>query len=235
MFCIHCGEKNSENSKFCINCGKPIEVSKKPAPPQQAEPPISRSSVRDSASQRIAEESRGLGGLNIQQIKMVARIGAIIILVCFFMPWTMVSCSLYTDEGVEYSGFEIATHPSDIKSELEYVYFSFGEEGPSSFGVMLFTIMLVAIPVSAAIGIYLLNSPSPNRSTALRVSVGAVACLIIISMMFGSVKSDMEYLGFTMSYRIGYWGTWLGLIAMNFGIYSLPSFPRWGAGRPTRP
>ena len=68
MYCANCGTNNQDGVKYCVSCGKPMEVRPVYAVPTGTDP---------------------------RKILSFACFGPIIIFICMFLPWLTISASLF--------------------------------------------------------------------------------------------------------------------------------------------
>jgi len=197
MFCSNCGHKNPPNSKFCEACGKPITGS---APTKTV---------------RAAGKTPW---------KKYASVGAVIVLICFFLPWVMVSCSggmFGNDVEIRISGWEFATGKIRELDDLyslsnslqgmmgEYGYD--GSTGSSDIGEPL----LFLVPVLALGGLLVLSNLQGNSVIASICGGIGILGLIIFAIGIGQAKEEMAmgtYGMLDMRYQFGYFMTWVGFI-----------------------
>lgn len=240
MFCTYCGAKNNENSKFCIECGKALVVKPKGGTAEgdsatlspktttsssgsaQSKPPVSKSTFRSSASRAPAQTFSG--ATPRERMKNLATAGGVLVIICFFLPWMMVSCSFDTSAGIEVSGYDLSQGAKDLSEMASYASFFYYEASGYESMFSLFQFAILAIPICVVVGLILLFKPS--RGGALFFGVVALIILLAFSVWLSNAKSELMMDGIVVNYRIGYWGTWLGLILLIYGSLQLPSTPR---------
>ena len=103
MYCRHCGTEIPEGTNTCPSCGKdtsPVRAASIPA----ADP--------KELVQKAATAAAPL------PLAMIARIAVIAALLCFFLPFVMVSCNGDKSVSASYSGFEMITKIGADDDEL---------------------------------------------------------------------------------------------------------------------
>jgi len=240
MFCTYCGAKNFETNKFCLECGKPLVKPKVGIPESdstslapkksstatsgsvKSKPPVSKSTFRASTSRATAQTFSDTTPL--ERMKNLATAGGVLVIICFFLPWMMVSCSFDTSTGIEVSGYDLSQGAKDLSDMASYASMFYYEASGYDSVFSLFQFAILAIPICVVIGLILLFKP--NRGGALFFGVVALIILLAFSIWISNAKSELMMEGIVINYRIGYWGTWLGLILQIHGSFQLPSIPR---------
>ena len=135
----------------------------------------------------------------------IASPAAALIIVCFFLPWVMVSCS--GQQLAEFSGWELATGPE--------INTGFGVERadatPTAFLIPLFAIAILVLAWR--------SSQKQHLSGVDRyglIVLGALP-LILMWIQFLGAQSEAASQGFRMESRIGWWGTVIGLLGIAAG------------------
>lgn len=191
MFCTYCGSQNSEGTKFCGNCGKPLV----PVPTQNTvnpNPPVSSQSYVPMPT---------IPANNTQKTKVGpkwASIGASLALLCFFLPWLMVSCS---GMAVRVSGWQLSTGNYGNGYQNQFQAY------PAIFLILLFGL----------IGFACLNGKRSGAIAAMVSGVAGIIGMIVVSSNLGSQTT----LYVQVSYEVGYYGEWLGFLIMaGVGFYA---------------
>ena len=192
MFCTYCGSQNIEGTKFCGNCGKPLV----PVPTQNTDNP--NHPVLPHSYVPIPTTMTN----NNQKTKISpkwASIGATLALLCFFLPWLMVSCS---GMAVRVSGWQLSTGN-----------YGNGYQNQVQAYPAIFLILLCGL-----IGFACLNGKRSGTIAAMAGGVAGVIGMIIVSSNLGSQTSSYYV---QVSYEVGYYGEWLGfLIMVGVGFYA---------------
>lgn len=212
MYCTYCGAKNNEGSKFCMECGKALI---------QSDGARVRSSSPESSSQTTITVPFGLKGKESK--KRIATVGGAMVVICFFLPWILVSCSYDASYGMELSGFDMVTMSADSNELSYYSAYGLGDSSADD-GSAMFILGVVIVPLFSAIGTFFLYKE--NRGLGLFFSAVALISLLLLSFMFADLRSSAMQEGFIVKFRIGFWGTWLGVILLVYGIYKHPSISR---------
>jgi hypothetical protein len=201
MYCTYCGHQNPEGSKFCESCGKLIsEQVPLPTPPPG---PI----------------------LKLGWLKRLTSIGGVIVILCFFMPWILVSCSaIGMKSGITASGYEIASgHYSFLNqvNQLNQMGGLFGSNAPygsdtsAASGVTGYPLVF-GIVVLGVLGLISLNGHKSGSDAAIMSgAMGAVGLIIFTILLNQKLGSQINQYGlgvFHFSYQIGYWGAWFGFL-----------------------
>jgi hypothetical protein len=189
MYCTYCGEAIEDNAKFCPHCGKQLGTSK-PA----------------SVSLTVP----GLG-------KRSSSIGSLAVLLLFFFPWIFVSCS-FGDQGlIKANAWEIATgNYSDLR-ELEELGNSFGDTGTSSNEDAYPSVFLILLFGLA--GLASLKGDSLGSRIALAAGILGLLGMVVFTGRAFQIRDELMQGGMSMSFRFGYYGTWLAFIWMTVTGY----------------
>jgi hypothetical protein len=189
MYCTYCGQQIEDNSKFCPHCGRQLTQAK-------------------AASVNLTVP--GLG-------KRSSSIGSIAVLIFFFLPWIFVSCS-FGDQGlIKANAWEIATgNYSDLR-ELQEFGNAFGDTGttsnedayPSVFLIMLFGLA----------GLASLKGDTLGSRIALAAGVLGLLGMVAFTIRAFQIRDELMQGGMSMSFRLGYYGTWLAFLWMTFTGY----------------
>ena len=133
---------------------------------------------------------------------------AVIGIICFFLPWIMVSCG--NQEIVSFSGWELAAGTE--------VSIGFGQTEQLPGSPELFLVLLPALAV-LALAYRALRHGSTSKfydGTAV-IGLGALALVVALLALGGEDPSELAAQGITVDYRIGYWGTVLAYIGVTVG------------------
>jgi len=139
----------------------------------------------------------------------VASPGAIVVLVCFFLPWVFVSC--YGQPIAQFSGYELAAGPM--------IQGPFGGAERADPTPILFGVPAVGLAVLA----FAFMTTQRRRTNLLdKIGTPAFGLLTIVAMIFGFLSDadglqELAQQGISIEFRIGFWGTLLGLLAVTMG------------------
>jgi hypothetical protein len=165
MYCVNCGYKNEAGQAYCIKCGTRLAI------------------VHPTDSGYRPQKS--VSGLTAG--KKVSSAAALLVLVCFFLPWVTVSCGA----SWSLSGYDLATFSAPA--------YATSDVPESNF-------LLFAIPL-AAVSILALVILTRNRARAARrlaatgeVLLSLVGGLITLAVLwyFESARRDPELSGLGM-------------------------------------
>lgn len=184
MYCTYCGEQIEENSKFCQHCGKQLT-------------PVKTTTVNLTIP--------GLG-------QRSSSIGSIAVLLFFFLPWIFVSCS-FGDQGlIKANAWEIATgNYSDLR-EIQEIGSAFGDTDtdtaldahPAVFLILLFGLA----------GFASLKGDKLGSRIALAASILGLLGMVIFTIRAYQIRDEIMQGGMSMSFQLGYYGTWLAFLWM---------------------
>lgn len=135
----------------------------------------------------------------------VASPGAAVAVVCFFLPWILVSCG---GQSVgSFSGWELAAGTT--------VRAGFSQQNvPGS--PLLFLVLLAGLAALAVVYYaWKRGNATPTDSYAL-IGLGALP-LVILFLQFSQSQSQAAQLGMKVDFQIGLWGVILGYIAVIVG------------------
>jgi len=141
--------------------------------------------------------------------RLLSTSAALLVLVCFFLPWVTVSCS--EQELATLSGFDLATGTEiDLGVGSE-------EVDPD---LLIFVVPLAALVV---LGLVILSAvevlpSSPNWVLPTSQVAAASMGLLVLAYKWLDARSDTTDLDFvSFSIEIGIWGVAIGLIAIIVG------------------
>lgn len=196
MFCSNCGHKNAVGNKFCEECGYPLDDSK-----------------------GVQRE----GATKISSFRKLSSIAGVFVIICFFLPWVMVSCSRGTlfggDIEIQVSGMELAT--GRIK-DLEDAYGmadalqNFSNQVSDSPDIA--TPELFLFLVFALGSFFALNNKKSGSIVAFVCGIAGIIFLVIFGIKFFQLKDEVEsssYSMLSMKIQGGYILSWLGFIAQT--------------------
>ncbi len=203
MFCSKCGHKNKLGAKFCESCGFNLETA---------------DVIKTPAIGRITSKNPSLG--------RVASIGGALAIICFFLPWVSVSCKSEgltgTNLKVDGSGYEIATGSygelNSANSAAKNIQSMFGSSYDlEDLGITKYP-MLFIVPLLGIVG---LLAYTEDRSMIKAAGISGVVGILILLFIFikvielrGQIESN-TYGYVKVSQQIGYWGEWIGMLAMT--------------------
>jgi hypothetical protein len=191
MYCTYCGSQNSEGTKFCGNCGKPlvpVETQKavNPNPPVSPQSFVPPRTIPTTSSQ------------NIKVGPKWASIGAALAVLCFFLPWLKVGA---LGVGVGVSGWQMAT--GSYGGIIGALYLA----RPSIFLILLLGLL----------GFICLN----GKRWGAKVVIGCGIAGVIGMIIFSSQITEISGFWVQVKYGVGYVGEWLGfLILAGVGFYA---------------
>ena len=182
-YCTNCGRQNPAGNKFCENCGKPLG--------QSAQPPRPPS---------------GMG-------RRLPAAGSALVVICFFFPWVLVSCnvSLGAATSVSATAYEMATGNYSALNGITNAYSLLGGMSSQLPQTQSFP-LLWAIPLLGLAGLLCLSGRSSGTSIAIIAGILGMVGLIIFAIKASDVDRQLQLAAFSLSYREGYWGTWLGFL-----------------------
>ena len=135
----------------------------------------------------------------------IAAPAATLILVCFFISWASVSCA--GQSMVEVSGWDIATGP-----KIEAL---FGTERADANPALFFVPLVSLAVLSLAFWAWRRGSLTLLDQAGL-LALGVLP-LLILWVGFANARQDAAASGFSMDYRIGWWGSILGFLGIAAG------------------
>lgn len=190
MFCHKCGTQNLDTAKYCIQCG--TELLRVPEAASSAGPAVS------------------LGGWVARQRARgwpISGACAVLVLICFFLPWISVSCG--SEQILEVSGQELAAG-----------FTFFGEKAPGQ-PVLWLTLLAALICLIIAGAAYSKGRMSRGGAVGqiLLTAVGLIAMLVVYLNLRPQPSESDEWLEglVTLSTEIGLWGTFLGYLGIVAG------------------
>ena len=133
--------------------------------------------------------------------------GALTVLVCFFLPWMMVSC--FGQPVAEFSGLDLAMGP-----EIPGAFGSErGDATPSLFILTAIALIVLLLGLAAA------SRRNVNLLDQLGILLVGLGPLLMLGInLFGSSeRSELAAQGILIEYRIGIWGTLVGLVLIIGG------------------
>jgi len=185
MFCSTCGHKNPEGSKFCESCGSPMPVS----------------------------ENANMKKKSSSALRRLASIGGALVLICFFLPWVMASCSsgglLGGDIEVKASGLELATGRIH---DLDVLYNSYSAD---EIAEETSTPLFFLVPILGLGAFYSLTDKKSGSIVAMICGILGIIFLIVFGVKFHNAKEELElssYSMLSMKLQFGYILAWIGFI-----------------------
>ena len=142
--------------------------------------------------------------------------GATLAILCFFMPWILVSCSLDVNNqagGIEVSGYEIASGDYKFTENLNQLGTLFGGNPYQTSNTESAYPLLAVIPLLGAMGLISLNGRISGSIVAILsglLGIGGMAIFSLVAVAYGE-KLNQEML-LQLHFRGGFWGTWFGFI-----------------------
>ena len=180
-YCTNCGKELEESGDFCIHCGSKIE----------SEPGLTVNNPPRLQSQSQSQPQQFMGSNFI-------RICALIVMVCFFFPFYVVSCG--GSPIIEVSGLDLA-----VGIDRDYDY----DGAPHLFLILIFAAVIIAATFVSAM------KPRQNIIAMIGAIVGLLI-LILLQISTGDVKKE----GLGVEVRYGFIGCFLGYFAiLAFSIY----------------
>jgi hypothetical protein len=136
--------------------------------------------------------------------------GAALAILCFFLPWILVSCG---NETVKVNGWNLAAGTT-----IGQGLFAQRVEGrPILFLVLLAAFVVIALAYFA----YKRGTLTPTMDGYGLIGLGALP-LLILFISFSGVKDQAAQQGVLVEFQIGLWGAVLGyLAAIAGGILNL--------------
>ena len=189
MYCTYCGESIENKSKFCPHCGKQLA---------------------QAGTRAVSLTVPGLG-------KRSSALGSLAVLFCFFLPWIFVSCS-FGDQGlIKANAFEIATgNYSDLR-ELEELGSALGGSSSSSNEDAYPSVFLILLFGLA--GFVALRGDSLGSKAAMIAGMIGLFAMLVFTVRAIQIRNELMQGGMSMSFRMGYYGTWLAFIWMTVTGY----------------
>jgi hypothetical protein len=135
-------------------------------------------------------------------------------LICFFLPWLLASCSFDPNggSGIEVSGYEIASGNYKIAEDMSQFGALFGGNPYETSNNEVAYPLLAVIPLLGALGLIALNGRASGSVVAIVAGLLGMAGMTIFSIAMSGYESELQSMLIQLSYRAGYWGTWLGFI-----------------------
>lgn len=248
MYCSHCGNQVNEGSAFCGKCGSPVgsRAPEQPAAPVWPQPPQPTASwtpppaptwAQPAYPQGYAQPAAIRTGVN-PILRRIASVGGPLVLLCFFLPWLFASCSvssLFTTEnqGYSVSGLEIATGDYKFMDDLGSMAGMFGGDTSTLDDMNLEgQPALFLVPVLGLVGLAALNGRISGQFITAAAGLLGVIAMIVVSSRLGTVMDQAMAGGFSLEYRFGYYGSWIGFVLMLIlgvaAVYMLRNDPLSG-------
>lgn len=210
MLCPRCGHKNRPDARFCRNCGAALPADAGPFQETPALPESPGASPPSSSAIGIASKVGILGGHSILTV------GALLILFAFILPWA--SCS-----GVEFSGLDLATQPSEYGAEgtaRALLLVPLGALGLMVLGMLgLGSNILGLFKKTLPLIYYRLSALIPTAVAALAWLCSCCpSCAFFVNIQ--RQRSNPDNLGLGALIRLEY-GFWLTVIGLGFALLGL--------------
>jgi hypothetical protein len=195
--CGKCGAQNDASKKFCGACGTPLQGQPiTPTAPSQVSV-----NVGTAVSGTLTRTSKGY---------KVASPGAVVVILCFFLPWMFVSCA--GSMGSSFTGMELA----------------FGKQTEVMAGMVqrIPGEPLILLALLAAIAVLMLAGLSIGRGKLTKLDgigiiglgSGALALLVIQGFIYSDQLQRSGGAQFVqLSPEIGLVGVLIGYLAVIFG------------------
>jgi hypothetical protein len=196
MNCRNCGQPNSDTAKFCIACGRPLAA---PVPipiPVQPQP------------EQVTVKSKW--------IRRLPTIGSLIVVLCFFFPWLMVSCSidifnLTEGKGISVSGFQIASRNFPDIPFGDTVQDLFNQTGSDLFTMPTgYLTLLYIFPLLGMLGLFSLNGKLSGSIVAFFAGLLGIIAMLLFFVGGAQIVKEMDQIGLRLQFRLGFWGAWIG-------------------------
>jgi hypothetical protein len=135
-------------------------------------------------------------------------------LICFFLPWLLVSCSFDSNgnSGIEISGYEIASGNYQVTKNLNQFGNMFGGSPYETSNADMAYPLLALIPLVGALGLMALNGRTSGSVAAIIAGILGIGGMLLFSLAVSRLQPELQSMMLQTSYQIGYWGTWLGFI-----------------------
>jgi len=185
MFCSSCGHQNKEGASFCESCGKPLPAggtSTGQSPSTVSSPTVSKLST-----------GHKVGGS-----------GALLAIICFFLPWVLVSCG-----GQEYSinGWKLAAGGT-----IGQGMYASQINGKGIF----FLVLLAGIIIIALVYMGYKRGTLNFLDGYGLIALGALP-LVILLIEMPNLKDQANQQGLYVDYQFGLWAVVIGYIASIIG------------------
>ena len=212
IYCTECGAKNDASSQFCENCGKPLDKLSASVP--QVTHPLTQSRPRT-------------------WISKAASVGALIAILCFFLPWLSVSCTAagYAVPSSTVSGSQIASGHIPLLDNIQDLSYYLGDYGLSELGLGSSKTSDVAsqvahpavwlILVIGLLGLLTLLGGKRGGKIAIVVGVLGIIALLIVGINISRLNSQISLYGFKVKTQAGLVFEWLAfLYLIGMGVLS---------------
>jgi hypothetical protein len=138
-------------------------------------------------------------------------IGALIVVLGFFLPWVLVSCSISLDSDapiVEASGYEIASGNNALR-DLQNMGSMFGGnsemDNRETSSPLLWFILVFGI-----IGLISINGRHSGTISAIMAGILGIIGMIIFSVLISEFGEELSREGLKLRFQEGFWMTWIG-------------------------
>jgi hypothetical protein len=190
MYCINCGHPNLETNKYCEKCGKPLAHQVRSQPQRATQPNI-----------------------NGNWVKRTPSIGSALIIICFFLPWVLVSCSIggSNDTGFRATGYEIASGDYSAMNSINQLSQLMGGT-PSTMTEDAAYPIFAVIPLLGMIGLVSLNGKSSGSVAAIISGLFGIVGMVFFTIKATSYGNELSLTALQLKFQSGYWGTWIGFL-----------------------
>lgn len=198
MNCLNCGQTNSDSAKFCVACGRPLAAAAPiPIPVQSQSEPINAKP---------------------QWLKRLPTIGALIVILCFFFPWLMVSCSidifnLTEGKGIKVSGYQIASRDFPEMPFGDTLQDLFDQTSSDLFTMpTAYLTLLFIFPLMGLLGLFSLNGKLSGSIVAFFAGLLGIIAMMLFFVGGSQIGKEMDQIGLRLQFRFGFWGAWIGFL-----------------------
>src|SRR3989304_8411825 len=161
--------------------------------------------MRRTLEIRIPSPGRIGGSIGPDWPRRLPSPGGGAVVLCFFLPWILVSCGANPNVGIEASGFELATgNIGDMQgiSDLGSLFGGVGSEASQTDASPI----LWLIPLFGLLGLAALGEGKSGAPWALAGGAIGMIGLVIFAVGVSSQGDQAALVGFQVKYRIGYLG-----------------------------
>ncbi len=192
-----CGAQNDASKKFCGTCGASLQASSRP----YTSPAGAATGASNAVKGTLARTSKGY---------KVASPGAVIAILCFFLPWMFVSCA--GSVGASFSGMELA-----FGKQTE-VMAGMVQRIPGEPLILLALLAAIAVLALAGLAIRRDKLTQLDGIGIIGLGSGALVLLIIQGLMYSDQLQRSGGAQFVqLSPEIGLIGVLAGYLAVIIG------------------
>jgi hypothetical protein len=208
MFCINCGHANPENSRFCEQCGKPLEAAQQGRPGGGYVAPVAKTSTPIWL--------------------LVSVIGGAAVILGFLLPW--MSAGLF-GFGVKVSGLTFVFYVIRIMFSGIFSYMEGGQVVLLVLAFLLIIALLVFVAIMAVriilAGVKLVGNksalPGEANTVAAKIKRSSITGLVLLGVYFilvmlviGGIMADGLVSMNTLAF--GFWLCVIGFVAALLGV-----------------